>query len=588
MDVPHSTIEDDFQADDAFLSIQTRRDVARILGISEKQLVYCLYTRPRASFYNLFEIRKKNGGSRQITAPIGAIKYMQFRLSKLLAQVYKPKAAAHGFIKNKSILTNAAIHLRQKCLLNIDLKDFFPTINFGRVRGLFKSQPFNFSSEVATILAQICCYNGALPQGAPTSPVISNMICNRLDKQLHKLARTSQCRYTRYADDITFSTFKSRLPAKIAYLSDTHQVIIGKDLVQIVESNGFAINDAKTRMRSRYQSQQVTGLVVNEKLNVRREFVRKVRAMLYAWEKFGLEAAEIDFFKHDHKSTLNRDNARFSEIVRGKIEYLGYIKGKNDPVYQLYLRKLRQLCPSMVDDEKLITRFEQMENSVPLIPIIWTEGKTDIKHLKSALRWLKARGRFLNLDLEYGGDSTVTDSNFGDNNLLMRCKQLADHLQKQVTIAVFDRDKQNTVLQVHDESIGYKIWDNNVYSFAIPIPEHRKRDGSKDICIEHYYQDEEIKSLDVNGRRLYLYDEFNSRSLRHKEDMRLSIPQKQNAKPKAILDNDVYNDKGENVALSKDAFANYIYEQSDGFNDFSFDEFARIFEVIEKILRRHS
>jgi RNA-directed DNA polymerase len=585
MDIPSSTEESTPNTGGNFFSIQTKDDIARILGISEKQLAYFLHSRRRERFYNLFEVKKKNGSFRQIIAPTGTLKYIQFRLSKLLSQVYRPRASAHGFIKNKSILTNAKVHLRQKCLLNIDLKDFFPTINFGRVRGLFQAKPFNFSGEVATTLAQICCYNGALPQGAPTSPVISNMICSRLDRQLHNLARACKCRYSRYADDLTFSTYRSRLPNKIAYLSDAHKVVLGQELTQAIASNGFTINDDKTRMRSRYQSQQVTGIVVNEKLNVRREFIRQVRAMLHAWEKFGLEAAEIEFFRSDYKSSLNRDNAKFQNVVRGKIEYIGHVRGKSDPVYQRYLRKLKQLCPSAVSDKQLVKEIEFTENKSLPTPIIWTEGKTDIKHLKSALRYLQANKRFSSLNIEYGGNSAVSGNIYGDQALLSRCRVLSGSHNDNVIIAIFDRDNQNIIRDVHDETIGYKIWGNNVYSFAIPVPRHRG--DLKEVCIEHYYHDGELKQLDANGRRLYLYDEFDPRSLRFKDDKRLSITQKHN-NPKKIIDSDVYDEQERNVALSKDSFATYVYEQQSNFSEFSFESFAQIFEIIEKIIQLDS
>src|SRR5205814_3311637 len=119
------------------------------------------------------------------------------------------------FIPARSILTNAKPHLRQKFVLNVDLKDFFPTINFGRVRGVLIAKPYCLLPHIATYIARICCRDNALPQGAPTSPIISNMICSRLDRQLLRLARQYRCVYTRYADDLTFSTSMPRFPGAL-------------------------------------------------------------------------------------------------------------------------------------------------------------------------------------------------------------------------------------------------------------------------------------------------------------------------------------------------------------------------------------
>src|SRR5690606_10191540 len=135
-----------------------------------------------------FQIEKKSGGKRQICAPREPLKSIQLRLKHALINIYKNKSCVHGFIQQRSIVTNARQHISKCLLVNIDLEDFFSSINFGRLRGLFLSDPFNFNSDVATILAHICCCNGILPQGCPTSPILSNFICRKLDNALLKLA----------------------------------------------------------------------------------------------------------------------------------------------------------------------------------------------------------------------------------------------------------------------------------------------------------------------------------------------------------------------------------------------------------------
>src|SRR5699024_2066569 len=138
------------------------------------------------------------------------------------------------------------IHVRSRFILNIDLKDFFPSINFGRVRGVFLAKPYNCTKEVATVLAQICCYNNQLPQGSPASPIVSNMICARLDSHLYKLAKKNHCYYSRYADDITISTNKRDFPKEIARLVRTEKKNIcnlGNSLLNTINNNGFEINN---------------------------------------------------------------------------------------------------------------------------------------------------------------------------------------------------------------------------------------------------------------------------------------------------------------------------------------------------------
>lgn len=139
-------------------------DVAALLETSSKQIRFLLYGRPESQRYTAFTIAKRNGGTRTIKAPKEDLKAVQRRLADYLQDNVRTRPAAHGFVRGKSIATNAAAHVCHRAVFNIDLKDFFPTINFGRVRGLFMAEPFKASPTAATVLAQICCHEGALPQ----------------------------------------------------------------------------------------------------------------------------------------------------------------------------------------------------------------------------------------------------------------------------------------------------------------------------------------------------------------------------------------------------------------------------------------
>ncbi len=331
-----------------FLSLKTARDIASLLEVSYDRLVYHLYKVPENLQYKEFSISKKSGNPRIISAPSTPLKILQRKLSQVLYSVYEPKAAVHGFLPNRSILTNAKQHSRKRFVLNIDLKDFFNAIHFGRVRGIFIAPPYNRSKEVATVLAKICCYSGRLPQGAPTSPIVSNMVCARMDSQLRLLAKEFRCTYTRYADDITFSTTLPNFPKEMADITteeDRPGIISGERLVSVIQSNGFEINERKVRLQHKSQHQEVTGLTVNQFPNVNRDYVRNISSMLHAWDKFGLDSIEQKYVEKRSKSleTLEKEFPPFREVLRGKINFLGMVRGKDNETYRTYMKWYREL-----------------------------------------------------------------------------------------------------------------------------------------------------------------------------------------------------------------------------------------------------
>ena len=327
---------------EGFFSLTSARDVAKLLNIEYRRLVYHIYKVPPKKRYKIFELPKKSGGIRQISTPQTALKIIQWKLNQVLQTVYEPKPSTHGFVTGKNIVTNAQAHAKKRYILNLDLKDFFPSINFGRVRGMFIATPYGLTPEVATVLAQICCHNNQLPQGAPTSPIITNMICAKMDSQLQRLAKACKATYTRYADDITFSTTLKKFPeslAKVVTEEGEEKIILGEPLLGVIAENGFQVNENKIRLQTKGNHQEVTGLTANKFPNVDRRFIRQVRAMLHAWAKFGLEAAEREFQeKYATKSRLpSKGTPNFKEVLRGKIEFIGIVKGKDDPIYLKYL-----------------------------------------------------------------------------------------------------------------------------------------------------------------------------------------------------------------------------------------------------------
>ena len=565
-----------------FFALRTRKDVAELLEIDDSRLVYHLYIVPPSKRYTTFDIPKKSGGVRGISAPATALKIIQRKLNQVLQHVYEFKAPVHGFVYGRNIVTNAEMHRSRKHVFNIDLRNFFPSINFGRVRGMFMAIPYNLNPDVATVLAQICCFDNQLPQGAPTSPIISNMICAKMDSQLRRLAQRHRCIYTRYADDITFSTSMRSFPDALASVNPAGQMEVGSELRRIIEENGFEINPDKVRLQTRkYCRQEVTGLTVNKFPNVRRKYVRQIRAMLHAWEKFGLEAAEEEFSERwdDKHRDPQKESPSFKQVVKGKIEFLGMVRGKNDYIYLRFCNQLGKLAPELVRGLEFITEAEVTTEK----PLILTEGKTDWKHLKAALAQLQSSGYFTDLDIEFHVYEEEID--MGDTELLRICDTYCKTPRARPTICIFDRDNPNVLKKVSDEDESFKDWGNNVFSFAIPLPDHRQ--DTPEISIEFYYKDSEIRRTDRHGGRLFLSNEFHSKSGKHKEDKKLNciLHNKIRATKISIIDDSVFNESEENVALPKSDFADYILDQADNFNDFDFSAFEKIFDVISMIVK---
>ena len=299
-----------------------REEVARMVGIEVKELTYILYKERIDKLYVEFEIPKKNGKTRLIHSPKKNLKWIQRQLSKSLFKTHLEylekndiqSIVSHGFQRGKSIITNAKIHKNKKYLLNVDISDFFSSFHFGRVRGYFeKSRAFKFSKEVSTIISQLVCYKGVLPQSAPTSPIITNIIFNIVDLRILALAKKYKLDYTRYADDMSFSTNNSKFIYEYKVFID--------ELTAVLKKSGFNINSDKTRLEYSSSRQEVTGLTVNNKVNASRLFIKDTRAMANQLYTKG------EFLINGENGTLNQLEGRFSFINQmdwhnNKIEYI--------------------------------------------------------------------------------------------------------------------------------------------------------------------------------------------------------------------------------------------------------------------------
>ena len=338
--------------------MQTKADLLRLINSMKKDEIndqYPAFTmkqlrwycNPKNVFrrYKDFEIPKKSGGVRTISSPgTRSYKYLLHYVSQILQSVYEPSSHAMGFISGKSVVANAKVHMGMNYVFNIDLKDFFPSIERARIAARLQVCPFYFTKEVALTIAGLCtmqvlkgeneegkkeyCY--VLPQGSPASPVITNLMCDKLDFLLSKLAKQFGLRYTRYADDITFSSLHN------VYQPGSD---FRKGLESIITGQKFTINPAKTRLNKRGTRQEVTGLIVSDdKVNVTRKYIRDLRGLLFIWEKYGYGAAEsrlhrLNDYHRRRNPMVYRRGSSLSCVVGGKLAFLRMVKGEDDSTY---------------------------------------------------------------------------------------------------------------------------------------------------------------------------------------------------------------------------------------------------------------
>jgi len=288
--------------------------------------------------YTQHFILKRNGDKRLIYAPAPELKLLQKRLNYFLQAYYlwiKP-LQVYGFTIHQpkrerlcNIAENAAMHTAKKFILNIDLKDFFPSITAKRVRDMFLSPLFGFNTNIATALTLLTTYKGCLPTGAPTSPAISNFMCLKLDEDLENYALSTGLTYTRYADDLTFS-------------SDTFidKPVLHK-IIGIIIDNDFMLNPRKLHFSTSGKRQTVTGLTVNTRVNVSRKMLKNTRAMLFDLQKNGLEAATCNHFELD---TIEAPHfySLFLYRLKGYIDFIGQVRGREDALYVKMVENFRR------------------------------------------------------------------------------------------------------------------------------------------------------------------------------------------------------------------------------------------------------
>ena len=457
---------------------------------------------------------------------------LEFDYMKLV-EGFQHRVFLHGtVIYDEEEQMNGLLESLLSCIRNLqedgitDLADFFDSFHFGRISGYFeKNKYFELPHEVAVIISQLACYNGKLPQGAPTSPVITNLICQILDVKVLKLAKQYKLNYTRYADDMTFSTNDKNFLRNLDGFYER--------LTKLIQHEGFLINEKKTRLQYKDSKQVVTGLVVNKKINVDRIYYKQTRAMansLYTSGKYSIDNVE---------GTI--------EQLEGRFSFINQIDKYNNKLETGCKHGFRELCSREKQYQKfLFYKYFYVSKK----PLIITEGKTDILYLKAALKYYCSeypelieknkdgtftfKIKFLNRTkrLEYffgltmdGADSMkslykfFTDSKergytnylkyfneansdvnptpimlILDNELSNKNKPLSKFLNGIATEEQKETLKERLMIQV--------IQDSHLFLITNPLVE-----GSDECEIENLFEDS-VRDVELDGKTLSLKDDF--------------------------------------------------------------------------------
>ena len=442
-------------------SAQGIHDLATLLTYEPKKLSYVVYKMPNR--YTKFTIPKSSGGTRSISAPREELKALQVKISKLLQQCIHNMNAdlkitttlSHGFTKGHSIMTNADLHRKKRYVFNIDIENFFGSIHRGRIFGfLTKNKSFSLNKKVARALAQIACHEDSLPQGAPSSPVFSNLIGHLIDIRLVELASKLGCSYSRYADDITFSTNKKTFPKEIALVSPSNEWVASPTLIKIVSKCGFALNENKTRMQYQESRQSVTGLTVNRKINSPAMYRHNVRAMAHSLFNTGFFSVPDKDPNKKAKvpGTINQLSGMLSYIYmvntfnRSKIVEHSTIRHEDiklsamEKVHADFMfykhfygnQKITILCEGKTDNIYLQCAIKSLAKNYTTLAKINADGKAVLS--VNFFKYTELTHRLLDL---YGGTGDIGE-------LIKRyvscCGKYKNHPFKHPTIIVVDND----------------------------------------------------------------------------------------------------------------------------------------------------
>lgn len=552
-------------------NIKTRNDFAKFIGVKLQTLTYLLYIKKIDNCYNTLEIPKKNGDTRTICVPNKNLKKVQKKLYNKLSTYYDEiktqnnftSKISHGFEKNRSIVTNAEVHKNKRYVVNLDLLDFFPSINFGRVRSYFiKNNYFEINDDIATILAQLTCYKGTLPQGAPTSPLIANMICNIMDIRILKIAKKYRLDYTRYADDLTFSTNNKY------FLNDYDKFL--EDIKNIIHRSGFELNSKKTRLLFSNSRQEVTGLVVNKIISVPKEYYKNTRAMAHSLYKNGY------FLIYDEVGTIEQLEGRFSFInqinlynIDNKKKDMWHLNSK-EKQYQKFM-----IYKTFYANEK---------------PLIITEGKTDVLYIKAALK--KYYKYFPNLITKKDNGNFVFHVNFFKRKqkhsyYLNLVKDGADTIKNIYSNCYIKTKNNKNITTVHDfkKLRGERETNPVILIFDNEMVSNKDRPLKKflnEIKVNASQKDKLKENLYINiCDNLYLC----TYQLNNKEACEIEI---EDLFPADVLEHEINGRKfskkdstHDNGFYGKNEFSQYVYSN---YESIDFSNFISLLSAINEII----
>ena len=552
-------------------NIKTRNDFAKFIGVKLKTLTYLLYIKKIDNCYNTLEIPKKNGDTRTICVPNKNLKKVQKKLYNKLSTYYDEiktqnnftSKISHGFEKNRSIVTNAEVHKNKRYVVNLDLLVFFPSINFGRVRSYFiKNNYFEINDDIATILAQLTCYKGTLPQGASTSPLIANMICNIMDIRILKIAKKYRLDYTRYADDLTFSTNNKY------FLNDYDKFL--EDIKNIIHRSGFELNSKKTRLLFSNSRQEVTGLVVNKKISVPKEYYKNTRAMAHSLYKNGY------FLIDDEVGTIEQLEGRFSFInqinlynIDNKKKNMWHLNSK-EKQYQKFM-----IYKTFYANEK---------------PLIITEGKTDVLYIKAALK--KYYKYFPNLITKKDNGNFVFHVNFFKRKqkhsyYLNLVKDGADTIKNIYSNCYIKTKNNKNITTVHDfkKLCGERETNPVILIFDNEMVSNKDRPLKKflnEIKVNASQKDKLKENLYINiCDNLYLC----TYQLNNKEACEIEI---EDLFPADVLEHEINGRKfskkdstHDNGFYGKNEFSQYVYSN---YESIDFSNFISLLSAINEII----
>jgi hypothetical protein len=472
--------------------------------------------------------------------------------------------AAHGFLKNRSVVTNAQHHVGKNYVYNIDIKNFFPSIHKARIEKKLQLPPFNLSNEkleIATIIARLTTQKvleytdsltnkkellhldnkkllelpgnkkivenfknnaddsfktfAVLPQGAPTSPIISNFICDRLDRRLLGLAKRFNAKYTRYADDITFSSMHN------VYQDDSEFIV---EMKRIIADQNFEINSKKTRLQKRGYRQEVTGVVVNDKTNVNRRYIKQLRAMLYAIKKYGVDKAQNSFIKHykDEKGHVKDREPNILNVLSGKLDYMKMVKGHEDATYlKLKARfdnitgKTEEPLTTSVDTTKSICINHNPKALVRILSS-FTDNNNPLKYTTHSWDMGQLEDKWENFDVFIKQVSSEW------KKVKDELKELKPQLAAKISSFLFrknlgEKDSKGHLIAWGEYSVEFgwsskelKVWSNNENDpFNFVLPEHYRKiindnsiDRFKDI-VQLFKNEIEVRSEEKRIKQIF-------------------------------------------------------------------------------------